>query len=161
MKSTAKIVGQTRVFNEEVVLRASLEGGAIEFMNGQTSRAVDRFQDPIIRGFDFNGMGPIQANEQLGGNYYMAARFEAEFPLGIPEEFGLSGGAFYDIGSIWGLDVVAPGVTSSGFEPRQVVGLTIFWDSPFGPLRMNFSNAFDKQPGDVTRNFDISVKTDF
>jgi outer membrane protein insertion porin family len=30
------------------------------------------------------------------------ARFEAAFPLGLPEEYGISGGVFYDVGSVWG-----------------------------------------------------------
>ena len=30
------------------------------------------------------------------------ARFEAEFPLGLPEEYGILGGAFLDVGSVWG-----------------------------------------------------------
>lgn len=160
LKSNVRVVGQTRVLNEEVTLRAILEGGAIDFMNGQTSRAVDRFTHQVIRGFDPNGIGPIEAGEQLGGNFFAAAKFEAEFPIGLPEEFGVTGGAYYDIGSIWDVTAVGP-ATSTSFKARHVVGLSIFWESPFGPLRMNFSHPIKKEPGDVTRGFDLTVKTEF
>src|SRR6056297_262203 len=159
--SAVRLLGQTRIFNEEVTLRASLEAGAIDMLDNQTTRAVDRFTGQVMRGFDANGMGPIQGGEHLGGNYFAVAKFEADFPLGLPEEYGITGGAFYDVGAIWGLDNTFGGVQSSDFEARHVVGLSVFWESPFGPLRMNFSKALEKEPGDVERQFDITVRTEF
>ncbi|MFN3210719.1 MAG: outer membrane protein assembly factor BamA [Roseovarius sp.] len=160
MKYSMRVAGQTLVFNEEITLRASIEAGALDFMGGDRSRAVDRYTSQVMRGFDSNGMGPIQNNEHLGGNLFAVAKFDVEFPLGTPEEFGLSGGAFYDIGAIWNVDTVGP-AQSTGFNPRHVVGLSLFWDSPFGPLRLNFSKALKKEPGDIEREFDITVRTEF
>ena len=160
IRGTARIVGERQILNEEVTLRGILEYGAIRYISSFGSRQVDRFSQKVIRGFDPNGIGPLQNGEFLGGNLYAAAKFEAEFPLGLPSEFGISGGAFYDVGSIWNVDTVGP-ATSVGFEPRHVVGLSLFWDSPFGPLRMDFSNALKKEPGDIERQFDFSVRTDF
>lgn len=161
LKSSARIVGQTKVLNEEVTLRATLEGGALDFLDNRDTRAIDRYTGQVMRGFQSNGMGPIQNNEHLGGNFYAVAKFDAEFPLGLPQEYGVSGGAFYDIGSIWGLDNTFGGVQSEDFQARHVIGLSLFWESPFGPLRMNFSEALKKEPGDIERQFDISVRTDF
>ncbi|SFN35958.1 Beta-barrel assembly machine subunit BamA [Roseovarius lutimaris] len=163
IKSTARLVGQTTVMNEDVTLRAILEGGAIEFSNGQNSRFLNRFNSQIIRGFEPNGIGPSENGELLGGDYYAALKFEADFPLGLPDEYGITGGAFYDIGSIWGIDkrnATGP-VSSSGFNDRHVIGFSVFWSSPFGPLRMNFSNAIKKEPGDFEQTFDLTVKTEF
>lgn len=160
LRPTARLIGQTRVLNEEVTLRATLEGGAIEFLDGDT-RAVDRFTRQVIRGFDSNGLGPVQNGEHLGGKFFAAAKFDAEFPIGLPDEFGITGGLFYDVGSIWGLDVTGPGVASEDFNLRHVVGVSLFWESPFGPLRLNFSRAIESEPGDIERNFDISVRTEF
>ncbi|WP_294610581.1 outer membrane protein assembly factor BamA, partial [uncultured Roseovarius sp.] len=92
IKTTARLVGQTTVMNEDVTLRAILEGGAIEFSNGQDSRFLNRFNNQIIRGFEPNGMGPVEGNEVLGGDYFAALKFEAEFPLGLPDEYGITGG---------------------------------------------------------------------
>ncbi|MEQ8291674.1 MAG: outer membrane protein assembly factor BamA [Roseovarius sp.] len=162
LKSTLRVVGETRVLNEEVTLRGIFEAGSIDFMGGTRGRAVDRFTQKVIRGFEPNGMGPIQSGEHLGGNLFAAAKFEAEFPLGLPAEFGITGGAFYDVGSIWNVDTVVPPVAQSvGFEARHVIGLSLFWESPFGPIRMDFSKALQKEPGDIERQFDFSVRTDF
>lgn len=169
IETTVRAVAQTRIFNEEITLRATAEGGALNFLGSQESRFVDRYSQQIIRGFEPNGIGPIEraassrVGEQLGGNFFAALKFEAEFPLGTPEEFGLSGGLFYDIGAIWDVDTRnATGiVTSKGFEDRHVVGFSLFWSSPFGPLRLNFSKALKSEPGDLEQQFDISVKTDF
>jgi outer membrane protein insertion porin family len=111
-------------------------------------------------------MGPIEGDELLGGDFFAALKFEAEFPLGLPDEYGITGGAFYDIGSIWGIGnrgSVAPGNTlsSTGFKARHVIGLSVFWSSPFGPIRMNFSNALKKEPGDIEQQFDLTVRTEF
>ncbi|KRS14766.1 outer membrane protein assembly complex, YaeT protein [Roseovarius atlanticus] len=160
MKYSMRLAGQTLVFNEEVTLRASLEAGALDFMGGDRSRAVDRYTGQVMRGFDSNGMGPIQNNEILGGNLFAVAKFDVEFPLGTPEEFGLSGGAFYDVGAIWNVDTIGA-AQSTGFKPRHVVGLSLFWESPFGPLRLNFSKALKKEPGDIEREFDVTVRTEF
>ncbi|WP_412505557.1 outer membrane protein assembly factor BamA [Roseovarius sp. SYSU LYC5161] len=163
IKTSARVVGQTTVLNEDVTLRAILEGGAIDFRNGQSSRAINRYTRRIMRGFQPNGLGPTEGNEHLGGNYFAAMKFEAEFPLGLPEEYGISGGAFYDIGAIWDVDTTnATGaVASTGFEDRHVIGFSIFWESPFGPLRMNFSAPLKSEPGDIEQNFDLTVRTEF
>src|SRR6056297_80053 len=162
IKTNARVIAQTMVLNEEVTLRATLEGGALDFQK-DTSRAVDRFSSQVMRGFEPNGMGPIEGTEHLGGDFYAVAKFEAEFPLGLPEEYGISGGAFYDVGSIWGLDTRnATGlIRSKGFEARHVVGVSMFWASPFGPLRLNWSTALEKEPGDIEQTFDLTVRTEF
>lgn len=161
-KTSARAIAQTRVLNEEVTLRATLEGGAINFFSGN-SRAVDRYSGQIIRGFEPNGIGPQEAGEQLGGNYFAALKLDAEFPLGLPEEYGLTGGAFLDVGSIWDVDTsnATGAVSSTDFKPRSAIGLSLIWDSPFGPLRFNFSQDLQKEPGDETQAFDVSIASTF
>ncbi len=171
VKTTAKVVGEKKVFNEDVTLRATLEGGALAW-GGGTNRAVDRFilGPSILRGFEPGGIGPREQSgtidEPLGGNLYVAARFEAEFPLGLPEEYGISGGVFYDVGNLWDLsDVNTAAATGTvvGEEGsfRHVVGLSVFWDTPVGPLQFNFSKALRKEIYDIEQTFEISLRTTF
>ncbi|MEL7253861.1 MAG: outer membrane protein assembly factor BamA [Pseudomonadota bacterium] len=160
VRGTARLVGERQLFNEEVTVRGILEYGGIYFDSNFGSRQIDRFSQKVIRGFDANGIGPVQNGEFLGGNLFAAAKAEIEFPLGLPSEFGVTGGAFYDVGSIWNVDTVGA-AQSVGFKPRHVVGVSLFWESPFGPLRMDLSNALVKEPGDIEREFDFSVRTDF
>ncbi|WP_436399347.1 outer membrane protein assembly factor BamA [Roseobacter sp. S98] len=169
IKTTARVIGETRVFNEEITLRASLEGGALSFGSG-TNRAVDRFllDTNIIRGFEPGGIGPrdlsVSGEDPLGGNLYLAARFEAEFPLGLPEELGIQGGVFYDVGNLWNLsDVNTAGgnIVGEGGSFRHVVGFSILWDTPVGPLRFNFSEAIKKEEFDRDQTFELTLSTSF
>ena len=61
----------------------------------------------------------------LGGNYYGVLRLDASFPLGIPQEYGVYGGVFADIGSLWGLDDTdgSMGPVDAGFHFRSAVGV--------------------------------------
>ena len=118
-----------------------------------------------MRGFEPSGIGPREVNgavnDTLGGNLFAVARFEAEFPLGLPEEYGISGGVFYDIGSLWSLDQTNANVINQDFAARQVVGASLFWKTPIGPLRFNFTRAISKQTGDREQTFDLSISTEF
>ncbi|MEJ6394665.1 outer membrane protein assembly factor BamA [Gymnodinialimonas sp. 2305UL16-5] len=162
-------IGETRVAREEVTLRATLEGGAVSALDDGT-RLSNRFRlnSRQIRGFEPFGLGPRDTaapNENpLGGNYFAVARFEAAFPLGLPEEYGISGGVFADVGSVWGLDDTAGfGGTEvdDSFRLRSVVGVSIFWDTALGPLRFNFTHPVDVEDYDETRNFDFTVEARF
>lgn len=163
IKSSVRAIAQTKVMNEEVTLRATLEGGALNFSGGNNSRAVDRYAGQIIRGFEPNGLGPIEGTEHLGGNFFAALKLDAEFPLGLPDEYGLSGGAFYDMGAIWDVNTAnaAGPVLSNSFKPRHVVGVSLIWQSPFGPLRFNFSHALQKESTDKEQTFDLTIASSF
>ena len=98
----------------------------------------------------------------MGGNLFAVARFEADFPLGLPEEYGITGGAFLDVGSVWSLENTA-GVSpvDDGLNLRAVAGLSIFWNTPVGPLRFNFSHALVKEDYDEEQTFDLTISTKF
>ncbi|TAG20089.1 MAG: outer membrane protein assembly factor BamA, partial [Rhodobacterales bacterium] len=167
IQTTALALAESRVLNEEVTVRAIFEGGAISSLGDNTSRVTERFfGNGKIRGFEGNGIGPrdLGAADQdaLGGNLFAVARFEADFPLGLPEEYGISGGAFLDVGSVWSLDNSAGvGTVDDSFNPRAAVGLSVFWTTPIGPLRFNFSRALVKEDYDQEQNFDLTISTQF
>ena len=161
VSTNALAVAETKIFNEEVTLRAVAEGGAITSLNGYTSRVTDRFFDAGgLRGFERNGIGPREAGDALGGNMFASVRFEAEFPLGLPEEYGITGGAFVDMGSVWGLDDVG---SAQGVDRalRSAAGLAILWTTPIGPLRMNFSRPLQKESFDISQDFELTLSTKF
>ncbi|WP_257883754.1 outer membrane protein assembly factor BamA [Roseobacter insulae] len=169
IKTEARLVGETKIFDEEVTLRASLEGGALTWQGG-TNRAVDRFllNTNIIRGFEPGGIGPrdlsVSGEDPLGGNLYLAARFEAEFPIGLPEEYGITGGLFYDVGNLWNLDDVnttGGTIVGEGGSFRHVIGFAILWNTPVGPLRFNFTDAIKKEDFDRDQSFELTLSTTF
>ena len=168
VRSTALAVAERKVLNGDVTLRAIFEGGAHSSLDGSVSQVNDRFfLNGKMRGFDVFGIGPRDlgaANrDAIGGNYFAVAKFEAEFPLGLPEEYGLRGGVFLDVGSVWGLDNTAGtgGAVDDGIHLRSAVGVSLFWDTAIGPLRFNFSKAIEKQPYDIERDFDLTISTRF
>jgi outer membrane protein insertion porin family len=168
VSTTALALAERRVLNEEVTLRAIAEGGVLATFGGYNSRVTERFfANGKIRGFEANGIGPrdlTAGNEDaLGGNMFAVVRLEAEFPLGLPEEYGITGGAFLDAGSVWSLDDIAGtgGEVDDAAYLRAAAGLSVFWDTPIGPLRFNFSRALQKEDYDREQNFDLTVSTQF
>ncbi len=92
----------------EWVLSVSAEGGAIKGLEAQQVRIEDRFfiGGENVRGFATSGLGPRDhaTQDALGGNDYYAASLQLAFPLGLPQELGLSGRVFTDVGSSFGVD---------------------------------------------------------
>lgn len=157
------------MFDEDVILSATLEGGAL-FWDGD-SRVTERFISggDNFRGFARNGIGPRDiddatgVDDPLGGNYYAVARLDATFPLGFPEEYGIFGGVFADAGSVWGLDNTegTGGEVDDGFALRASVGVSVIFETAFAPLRFNFSTPLMKEDGDETENFRFTIQTRF
>jgi outer membrane protein insertion porin family len=166
IRTSLLAVGERKVLNEEVTLRAIFEGGLINSLSGYNSRVTERFfGNGKIRGFEQNGIGPrdltVANQDALGGNAFAVARFEADFPVGLPEEYGLTAGAFLDVGSVWSLDNNLGGAVDDGFNLRATVGLSMLWASPLGPLRVNLSNAIQKETYDEEQTFDLTISTKF
>ena len=165
IKTTALAAVETKVWSEEVTLRATLEGGNLSYGDND-SRVTDRFflGSRIMRGFAAGGIGPRDADtgDALGGNTFAVARLEAEFPLGLPEEYGISGGLFVDHGSVWDVgNTFGADVLYNDYTARTVAGISIFWNTPVGPLRFNFTEALDAQDEDETKSFDVTISTQF
>ena len=160
--SNLRALTETKVMNDDVILRATFEGGVVTSLGDNTSRIIDRFSGSgKIRGFEVRGLGPVQGGEALGGNFFAVAKLDSEFPLGLPEEYGIKGGAFVDVGSVWGLDNTGGGAVDDSFKLRSVVGLSVLWDTPIGPLRFDFTRALQKEDTDKEQNFDFSISTKF
>lgn len=174
-KTVASAKVFTSFFNEDLILSAEIEGGALVAENGG-SRITDRFflGGDSLRGFATGGVGPRDfctacggaggnVNDSLGGNFYAVGRVEASFPLGLPEELGIFGGVFFDIGSVWDLDNTAGsmGTVDDSQIFRSAAGVSIFWTTPIGPLRFNFARPIQKESYDQTEDFRVSIDTRF
>lgn len=179
-KTSGRARGYTSLYDEAVVLSATLEGGAIFSDDG--TRITDRFNagGDSFRGFQRNGVGPrdqcdvgecvppfqqdLEVDEALGGNYYSILRLDASFPLGLPEEYGIFGGLFADMGSLWGLDDTngsQPTPVDDSFQLRAAAGVSLFVDTPFAPLRFNYAFPIKTVEGDQIERFRFTVATRF
>lgn len=165
LKTSGQATAQTTIADDRITLKATLEGGFLNYASGN-SRVTDRFfmGSQVMRGFAPNGIGPRDdaTGDALGGNRFAVARLEAQFPIGLPEEYGISGGLFYDAGSLWEVgETFGETVNYNDFTLRQVVGASIFWDTPIGPLRFNWTEALSKQTGDIEQGFELTVSAEF
>ncbi len=166
-KTTALVGFRKAIMNEEVVLSAEFEGGILKSFNGP-STLQDRFfmNDNVIRGYRAFGIGPrdltVANRDAVGGNRYFVARFEADFPLGLPSEYRMSGGAFLHVGSLWGLDNNLAGSIDDSMRLRSVFGVSLFWDTGvIGRLRFDLSKVLSGPSYDLPETFGISFGTSF
>jgi len=151
---------------------------------------LDHFQmgPNLVRGFQTAGIGPRDltlgtTNDALGGTMYWGASVEAQAPIfGVPKDFGLKLAVFADAGSVWGyrgptnFPVTGTSITTVLRNPatgaaigadtndmfiRSSVGAGIIWDSPFGPIRIDYAFPITKDPNDRVQQLRFSGGTRF
>ncbi|MFZ4070476.1 MAG: outer membrane protein assembly factor BamA [Caulobacterales bacterium] len=144
-----------------------------------------------FRGFDVAGLGPRQIltvrdpatgtvqtfnQDALGGNAYAIGSLQLEFPTPLPKEFGVGGALFLDFGAVGLLDSRDKKVSTftdpttgevstlfarDTFGLRATTGLSVFWDSPFGPVQFDFAHPLAKEEYDRAKSFRFSTRTKF
>ncbi|MFP6749888.1 MAG: outer membrane protein assembly factor BamA [Alphaproteobacteria bacterium] len=162
IKSTAS-VSYYHPFTRDVVGNASLTGGTI-FGIGQDVRVLNRFflGGDSFRGFASGGVGPRDAvtDDSIGGNTFFVATGEMRFPIGLPNDFGVLGRAFTQMGVLLDPDVSGANLLDSNV-PRLSVGVGLSWRSPFGPIRVDLAQALIKESFDKDELFRFSFGTRF
>jgi outer membrane protein insertion porin family len=147
----------------------SLNMGHIFGLDDQDVLISDAFHDPgtNIRGFAQSGISPrLTSNESsdeeaIGGNTYISTSAELTFPFGsLTEEYGVKGGVHLNAGSLFDSDLDPSDINDSD-SLRTSVGASIFWESPIGPLRFDFTEAINKETFDKTEFFQFSGGTNF
>lgn len=172
-KTTGKAL-YYHTLNEEMDLVGliGVSGGHVQPTTSTGVRTFDLFQsnERMIRGFAYGGIGPYDVVgttiTHLGGTTYIAANAELEFPLpAIPESFGLRGAVFADAATLFGLPANISGAsaatTGMGMAWRASVGASLIWQSPFGPLRVDYGIPVLKQAGDKVQNFNFGISGRF
>ena len=138
--------------------------GYVFGLGSENVRINDRFflGGDDLRGFRNAGVGPrdTASDDALGGNAYYSGAAELQFPLGLPEDLGVSGAVFTDVGSLWDVDDTGATVFDTN-TPRASIGFGALWASPFGPIRVDFAHALAKEDHDQTENIRFSFGTRF
>jgi outer membrane protein insertion porin family len=145
-----------------VILGNFIEGGYIHPI--KDVKINDRFfiNGDRLRGFKNLGVGPRDSSttDALGGEIYYLSRNEVTFPLGLPEDLGVGGLLFADIGTLYGLSESGAGVLDEN-KPRASAGVGISWLSPFGPVKFYLSKAILKENYDKKEIFRFSFGTTY
>jgi len=169
-------------FNSDFILSATSQIGYVGGWGGDDVRINDRFfagggnaGGAIFRGFQVAGIGPRDTTpglgqEALGGKLYAIGTIEETFPDFLPEQYGIHTAAFSQIGTLGLLDDAdkrtAGSLTNDPFVKddlglRMSAGLSVFWKSPLGPIRIDLAAPILKERYDKTQVFSFSTQTRF
>ncbi|MEP1231656.1 MAG: BamA/TamA family outer membrane protein, partial [Litorimonas sp.] len=124
--------------------------------------------------------------QALGGNLFGLATAEVSFPVGVPQ---LTGSLWAEAGTVGFLDedqrfniILDPGtsgltagdscegVTTAGvlcqrtaddLALRSIIGASVFWESPFGPIRFDFTKPIVEVDFDDRKSFQFTTRTRF
>ncbi|MGD9912877.1 MAG: outer membrane protein assembly factor BamA [Rhizobiaceae bacterium] len=167
----AKVTGRANYFRTlseefDMVGLITVGGGHVQGFGNNGLRVFDMFQstDRIIRGFEYGGIGPMDAAtaESLGGTTYFHATAEIQFPLPVlPESYGLRGAFFADAATLYGNKFAGVNAATTGMSLRASAGASLIWASPFGPLRVDYAIPLKKLPTDKVQNFNFGISTRF
>lgn len=173
--STEVTGGWYHGFNKNFILSVTGQGGYIAGWNGDTVRVNSRFYKGgnNFRGFETAGIGPRDTNfgrsDALGGRAYAIGSAELTIPTFLPEQYGIKAALFTDVGTLGLLDdkdkLKADGTVDplihDDLSLRATAGLSVFWRSPMGPIRFDFSQVLAKEDYDKTETFRFSTSTRF
>jgi outer membrane protein insertion porin family len=163
-------------FSPDWIFSFTGSAGYINGWGGDTVRINDRFFEggDSFRGFQIAGIGPRDTrsayDQALGAKLYAIGTIEETFPDGLPEQYGIKMLLFTDFGVAGMLD------PSDKLDPlthlpiteikdnlglRASAGISVFWKSPVGPIRIDLSQVIKRQPYDKTELFRFSTSTRF
>ena len=152
------------IYKKSVIFNILGETGIIQGVGDEDVEINERYMlgGNNLRGFEKGGIGPRDTltDDALGGNIYYRGSAELSFPIGLPEEMGVSGHAFTDVGSLWDIDETGTGIVDEN-SIRAAAGLGISWRSPMGPVRVDFAVPYVKEDFDQEENFRFSFGTRF
>lgn len=177
------------LYEDSIVLKLEGNAGQVQPIGDHDVPLQDRFFKgaDTFRGFAVSGVGPRQrgndgGTDAIGGRTYAIGTVEMNFPIFLPEEWGVGAAVFSDFGTVFNSGVdseVSPegdcsfGQNAPGSSDppncevydtaafRLSIGAGIIWDSPFGPLRFEAAYPVLKADYDQTEWFRFSVGTRF
>ena len=148
--------------------------GRIDALNNTVLNASDRFilGGDNMRGFEFGGIGARHANPalaafSLGGNWRANGTVQLNFPIGIPQQFGVKGYVFYDWGTLGPPDLRnfdalhAAGMFDYSSRIRMSHGVGLLWNSPIGEINLSWAWQSSYEPFDRLQRFRFSIGNNF
>jgi outer membrane protein insertion porin family len=105
----------------------------------------------------------LNSDDALGGNQFARGSVELAFPIGLPDEFGVTGHTFTDIGTLSEVDAT-PQAGERLVDDNSIrlsVGAGISWRSPLGPIRVDLAFPILKESYDKKEEFRFSFGTRF
>jgi len=153
---------------EQWILSGTAEAGEIWGLNGPT-KINERFYlgGDNLRGFEYAGVGPRDLTDSnqdaLGGDRFTRGTLELQTPTPLPPELGLKGRFFVDAGTLGGGQNIAPSgdVVALDESLRLSAGIGLTWQSPFGPVRIDFAEPLIYKNYDKIQHINFGFGTSF
>jgi outer membrane protein insertion porin family len=167
---------------DDVRLQDRFYEGADSFRGFEVAGVGPRYLQP---GTQFSGQRSGQA---IGAKLYAIGTAEIKLPLPLPKEYGIRASLFSDFGTVGLVDdgnklindnldlwinpdtglrcADSPSATcikpiQDDLSLRVTAGVSVSWDSPFGPVRFDFAKVLRKEDYDRTEGFRFSAGTTF
>jgi outer membrane protein insertion porin family len=138
------------------ILGTRFEAGYAHGWGGQELPIFERYYlggPNTIRAFKFRSVSPVDdSGFKTGGTTEVLANVEYTIPL----PFGLRVAFFFDIGNVYGF-----GLPFDLTDIRYGPGAGIRWQSPFGPIRVDYGLNVAPRPGEGPGAFHFSVGSPF
>ncbi len=119
--------------------------------------------------------------QAIGAKIYAIGTAEILLPLPLPDQYGIRASLFSDFGTVGSLDAKTKLLNSNpsffidtdgdgigdlapiqdDLSLRVTAGISVSWDSPFGPVRFDFAKILRKEEYDQTEGFRFSAGTNF
>ena len=156
-----KIANFLRI-TDGVILGNFLEGGYIASIKEVKINDLFFLNGDQLRGFKNLGVGPRDSStsDSLGGEVYYVNRNELTFPVGLPDDLGIGGLIFADIGTVYNTSSSGSNIRDES-SLRASAGIGLSWLSPFGPVKFYLSKAILKENYDKKEIFRFSFGTTY
>ena len=112
-----------------------------------------------LRGFEAGKIGPVDADDHVGGNYAASINFQTNLPFIFPSFQSVDFNYFIDAGNVWGVDY--SNVVGDSSHIRSSTGVGLEWFSPIGPFTFTLAQPISKIDTDHTQGFQFNIGTTF
>jgi outer membrane protein assembly complex protein YaeT len=135
-----------------IVFASSTQGGIVSPLGGTIEIPISlRYfagGTNTVRGYRFEGIGPLAGGQPTGGQVFLAAQSEFRIPL-IGD---LQGAIFYDLGGVW-FDRTQVDLA----DIRGALGFGFRYVTPAGALSADVGWNRSRRPGEHSAEFHLSV----
>ena len=144
-----------------MVTSLNIYGRTVNTLTGDDVKITNRFWLPRnkLKGFKTRNMGPVDANDYVGGNYGAAINFDTTLPMVFSNVQNIDVRYFLDTANLWGVDYSSAVDQSNTI--RASTGVVVDWFTPIGPLNFSLAQDISKANDDMTETFQFNLGTTF
>ena len=139
----------------------NIYGRSVNSLTGDDVKITNRFWLPRnkLKGFVTRNIGPVDANDYVGGNYGAAVNFDTTLPMIFSNVQNVDVRYFLDTANLWGVDYSSAVDQSNTI--RASTGVVVDWFTPIGPLNFSLAQDISKADDDKTETFQFNIGTTF